>query len=51
MAGFAVIIAIGVFWWSSRTTKAAIKRGVDNSPPPSFQYEARKHWADRFDEK
>ncbi len=50
MAAFAVIIAIGIFWWSNRMTKAAIKRGVDNSPPPSFQYEARKHWADRFDE-
>lgn len=50
MAVFAVIIAIGIFWWSNRMTKAAIKRGVDNSPPPSFQYETRKHWADRFDE-
>ncbi|MDE1769660.1 MAG: hypothetical protein KGI28_03770 [Thaumarchaeota archaeon] len=51
MAAFAVVIAIGIFWWSNRMTKAAIKRGVDNSPPPSFQYEARKHWADRFDEE
>jgi hypothetical protein len=50
MAAFAVIIALGIFWWSNRMTKAAIKRGVDNSPPPSFQYEARKHWADRFDD-
>jgi hypothetical protein len=49
MAVFAVIIAIGIFWWSNRMTKAASKR-VDNSPPPSFQYETRKHWADRFDE-
>ncbi len=51
MTAFAIVIAMGVFWWSSRMTQTAIKRGVDNSPPPSFQYEARKHWADRFDEK
>lgn len=51
MTAFAVVIAIGIFWWSNRTMKAAIKRGIDNSPPPTFQYEARKHWADRFDDE
>jgi len=51
MAGFAVVIAIGVFWWSNQKMKAAIKRGVDTSPPPTFQYEERKHWADKFDEE
>jgi hypothetical protein len=51
MAGFAVVIAVGVFWWSNQKMKAAIKRGVDTSPPPTFQYEERKHWADKFDEE
>ena len=51
MAGFAVIIAVGVFWFSNQKMKAAMKRGVDTSPPPTFQYEERKHWADRIDEE
>lgn len=51
MAGFAVVIAGGVFWWSNRKMKDSMKRGVDTSPPPTFQYEERKHWADRFDEE
>jgi len=51
MAGFAVVIAGGVFWWSNRKMKESMKRGVDTSPPPTFQYEERKHWADKFDEE
>lgn len=51
MAGFAVVIAGGVFWWSNRKMKESMKRGVDNRPPPTFQYEERKHWADKFDEE
>ena len=51
MAGFAVIIAGGVFWWSNRKMKEAMKRGVDTSPAPTFKYEERKHWADKFDEE
>ena len=51
MAAFAAIIAIGVFWISNRKMKDAMKRGVDTRPPPTFQYEERKHWADRFDEE
>jgi hypothetical protein len=51
MAGFAVVIAVGVFWWSNQKMKESMKRGVDTSPPPTFQYEERKHWADKFDEE
>ena len=51
MAGFAVVIAVGVFWFSNQKMKAAMKRGVDTSPAPTFKYEERKHWADRFDEE
>jgi hypothetical protein len=51
MAGFAAVIAGGIFWWSNKKMKDAAKRGVDNSPPPTFQYEDRKHWADKFDEE
>lgn len=51
MAGFAAIIAVGVFWFSNQKMKAAMKRGVDTSPAPTFKYEERKHWADRFDEE
>jgi hypothetical protein len=50
MAGFAVIIAGGVFWFSNRKMKEAMKRGVDTSPPPTYKYEERKHWVDKFDE-
>ncbi|MDE1843398.1 MAG: hypothetical protein KGH95_07095 [Thaumarchaeota archaeon] len=50
MAGFAAVIAAGIFWWSNRKMKESLKRGVDTSPPPTFQYEERKHWADKFDE-
>lgn len=51
MAGFAAVIAVGVFWFSNRKMKESLKRGVDTSPPPTFQYEERKHWADKFDEE
>jgi hypothetical protein len=51
MAGFAVVIAVGVFWFSNQKMKAAMKRGIDTSPAPTFKYEERKHWADRFDEE
>jgi hypothetical protein len=50
MAGFAAVIAAGIFWWSNRKMKESLKRGKDTSPPPTFQYEDRKHWADKFDE-
>ncbi len=51
MAGFAGIIAVGIFMWSNKKMKDAAKRGVDNSPAPTYQYEPRKHWADKFDEE
>jgi hypothetical protein len=51
MAGFAVVIAVGVFWFSNQKMKASMKRGIDTSPAPTFKYEERKHWADRFDEE
>jgi hypothetical protein len=49
MAGFGAVLAAGIFIWSNKKMKDSIRRGVDNSPPPTFQYEDRKHWADRFD--
>ncbi len=51
MAGFAAVIAGGIFWWSNKKMKDSMKRGKDTSPPPTFQYEERKHWADKFDEE
>ncbi|MDE1727889.1 MAG: hypothetical protein KGI02_01005 [Thaumarchaeota archaeon] len=51
MAGFAAVIAVGIFIWSNKKVKDAAKRGVDTSPPPTYQYEERKHWADKFDEE
>jgi len=52
MAAFAVVIAAGVFWWSSRVSKNEKKKknetlGYDGP----VEYETRKHWADRFDDK
>ncbi len=51
MAGFAAVIAAGIFIWSNKKVKDAAKRGVDTSPPPTFQYEERKHWVDKFDQE
>lgn len=51
MAGFAGVIAVGIFIWSNKKMKDAAKRGVDNSPPPTYQYETRTHWVDKFDEE
>lgn len=50
MAGFGVVIAIGVFWWSNRTMKKELERANEIvGPTGPTQYEERKHWADRFD--
>lgn len=51
MAVFAVIIAAGIFWWSSRVSKSAKNRQNEYvGPSGPIQYETRKHWADRFDD-
>jgi hypothetical protein len=51
MAGFGVVVAIGVFWWSSRVTKQEKARANEVvGPSGPIQYEERKHWADRFDQ-
>lgn len=42
MAGFAVVIAGGVFWWSNKKMKDSIKRGVDTSPAPYIQVRRKK---------
>lgn len=49
MAGFGVVVAIGIFVWSNKKMKDSLKREKDTSSHPAFQYEERKHWADRFD--
>ena len=50
MAGFGVVVAVGVFWWSSRVTKQErAKQNEVVGPSGPTQYEERKHWADRFD--
>lgn len=50
MAGFGVAIAIGIFVWSNKKMKDSLKREKNIDSYPSYQYEERKHWADRFDE-
>ena len=51
MAAFGVVVAIGVFWWSSRVTKQEKARANEVvGPSGPIQYEERKHWADRFDQ-
>ena len=45
MAGFAAVIAAGIFWWSNKKMKQVV-REIDTGP---VEYEARQHWADRFD--
>lgn len=45
MAGFAAVIAVGIFWWSNKKMKQVIQ-SVDTGP---ISYETRQHWADKFD--
>lgn len=45
MAGFAAVIAAGIFIWSNKKMKQTIQE-VDTGP---IQYEERRHWADQFD--
>ena len=45
MAGFAGVIAVGIFIWSNKKMKEVV-REVDTGP---IEYETRKHWADKFD--
>ncbi|MGI0065266.1 MAG: hypothetical protein ACREAT_00740, partial [Nitrosotalea sp.] len=51
MAGFGVVIALGIFLWSNKKMKDSLKREKDTGHDPVFKYEERKHWADRFDDK
>ncbi len=46
MAGFAAVIAGGIFWWSNKKMKQVITE-VNTGP---VEYETRRHWADRFDD-
>lgn len=46
MAGFAGVIAIGIFWWSNKKMKQVVSEIGDSGP---MQYEERHHWADKFD--
>ena len=45
MAGFAAVIAAGIFIWSNKKMKEVVTQ-VDTGP---IQYETRTHWADKFD--
>jgi hypothetical protein len=47
MAGFAAVIAAGIFWWSNKKMKQVITQVDSNTGP--IEYETRQHWADRFD--
>jgi hypothetical protein len=46
MAGFGIVIAIGIFIWSNKKMKQVIDT-IETGP---IKYEPRQHWADRFDE-
>lgn len=48
MAGFAGVIAVGIFWWSNRMMKQEKNRKPEESWGP-VQYEERHHWVDKFD--
>ncbi len=50
MAGFGIVVAIGIFVWSNKKMKESLNKEKDTVQHPAFQYEERKHWADRFDE-
>lgn len=46
MAGFAGVIAVGIFWWSNKKMKEVVSEIGDSGP---MHYEERHHWADKFD--
>ncbi|MDE1826420.1 MAG: hypothetical protein KGH83_02380 [Thaumarchaeota archaeon] len=48
MAGFAGVIAVGIFWWSNRMMKQEKNRKPEEAWGP-VQYEERHHWVDKFD--
>lgn len=45
MAGFGIVVAIGVFIWSNKK----IKQGIATIETGPIKYETRQHWADRFE--
>jgi hypothetical protein len=49
MAGFAGVIAVGIFWWSNRMMKQEKNRKPDQESWGPIQYEERHHWVDKFD--
>lgn len=52
MAAGGVVIAVGIFWWSSRLMKKERERANEIiSPSGPIEYETRRHWADRFEDK
>ena len=48
MAGFAAALAVGIFIWSNKKMKQALRKR-DEGPTRPIEYETRRHWADRFD--
>jgi len=44
MAGFGIVVAIGVFIWSNKKMKQVVT-AIETGP---LKYELRQHWADRF---
>ncbi|MGC1709491.1 MAG: hypothetical protein WA799_06805 [Nitrosotalea sp.] len=49
MAGFAGVIAVGIFWWSNRMMKQEKNRKPEQESWGPVQYEERHHWVDKFD--
>ena len=49
MAGFAAVIAAGIFWWSNKKMKAELNRIKIEEDTTPLEYETRQHWADKFD--
>lgn len=49
MAGFAAVVAAGVFIWSNKKMKAELNRAKVEDDSGPLQYETRQHWADKFD--
>ncbi|MGI0073935.1 MAG: hypothetical protein ACREA3_08990 [Nitrosotalea sp.] len=49
MAGFAAVIAAGIFWWSNKKMKSELNRVKTEEVARPLEYETRQHWADKFD--
>lgn len=51
MGALGAVLAAGILFWSNRKLKTARNRKPDDRPRYPIEYEERRHWADRFEDR